>query len=302
MKEAVFYEKLEEKKVKCLLCPWLCNINEGNFGVCGARKNIDGTLYSIIYGIISSMANDPIEKKPLYHFHPGTKVFSVGTYGCNMKCGHCQNYQISRSKIEEADKNILITPKDLVDLAIKNKSDGIAWTYNEPTIWYEYSYDGAKLAKQKGLYTVWVTNGYINIEPLREIAPFLDAYRVDIKGFTDDFYKKVAKINSFKPILESTIYAKKNLKLHVECVTNIIPTLNDDDEQLKNIAKFIKNELGEETPWHVTRFYPCLEFSHLPITPVETLEKAREIGIKSGLKHVYVGNVPGHKFGKNPNL
>jgi pyruvate formate lyase activating enzyme len=296
LKEAMLYEKLPDGRVHCRLCPWDCKIAKDKCGVCGVRQNIDGKLFSLIYGKVSSVAIDPIEKKPLIRFHPGSKVLSFGTFGCNMKCGHCQNWQISHvKKIDQELRSDYISPERAIELAKESGCEGIAWTYNEPTIWFEYTYDCAKLAKEAGLYTVYVTNGYITEEALDTIGPYLDAYRLDIKGFTNEFYKKLAKINDFKPILEAGIRAKKKWKMHVECITNIIPTLNDDDKQLKDIADWIVKNLGDDTPWHVTRFFPYLKYKHLPATPIETLEKAQKIGFDAGLKFVYIGNVPGYK-------
>ena len=294
LKEALLYKEIGGGKVHCYLCPRDCKINKGGVGYCGVRQNIDGKLYTLIYNVVSSIANDPIEKKPLYRFHPGTMVFSVGTYGCNMRCGHCQNWQIAHvvyAKQKLPSEHI--TPEQLIEMAKKEGSAGIAWTYNEPCIWLEYSLDGAKLAKQAGLYTVWVTNGYMHTETIDLMGPYLDAFRVDIKGFTNEFYMKLAKVPDFQPILKATIHAKKKWNMHVECITNIIPTLNDDEAQLKGIAKWIVKELGPEIPWHVTRFIPYLDYAHLPPTPVETLKKAKEIGLKEGLRYVYIGNVPG---------
>lgn len=295
-KEALLYEKLKGAKVKCNLCPWRCQIAPDKFGVCGVRQNIDGILYTLIYGKVSSVANDPIEKKPLFHFYPGTFCLSVGTYGCNMKCGYCQNWHISHTAGGDAFAE-QISPERLIQLAREHKSSGIAWTYNEPTIWFEYTYDGAVLAKKNGLYTVYVTNGYITSEALDKIGPYLDAFRVDLKGFTKEFYKKLCKVPDFQPVLDSAIRAKKKWNMHVEVITLVIPTMNDDEKQLTAIAEWIREALGEETPWHVTRFMPYLEYSHLPPTPVETLEKAREIGLAAGLKFVYIGNVAAHPAG-----
>lgn len=298
IKEAMFYKKLKDSKVQCTLCPWNCKIAPGKVGTCGVRQNRDGKLYSLIYGVVSSIAADPIEKKPLYHFHPGTKCLSVGTFGCNMRCGHCQNWQIAHVKLGEGKRtpgSEYISPEQLVELAKESNSQGIAWTYNEPIIWFEYAYEGAKLAKKAGLYTVWVTNGYVNTEVLDTIGPYLDAFRVDVKGFTSDFYFKLTKIKDFKPILDAAERAKKKWKMHIEIITLVIPTMNDDDAQLKGIADWIVKNLGPETPWHVTRFVPYLEYSHLSPTPTETLEKARQIGLDAGLQFVYIGNVPGHQ-------
>jgi len=305
-KEALLYEKKEEGRVRCALCPRRCLIFPGKAGYCGVRQNVDGTLYTLIYGKVSAVNVDPIEKKPLFHFYPGSKVFSLGTIGCNMRCVHCQNWQISHvipvkgvgsgkvyNVVEEIPAEYL-SPESMVDLAVKNDCKGVAWTYNEPTIWFEYTLDGAKLAKQKGLYTAYVTNGYITPEALDTIAPYLDAFRVDVKGFTSDFYQKLAQVPNWETILEASVRAKKKWNLHVEIVTLVIPTLNDDEPQLRSIADWIVDELGEMTPWHVTRFVPYLELENLPPTPVELLEKARQIGFDAGLKYVYLGNVPNH--------
>ncbi|MFA4966637.1 MAG: AmmeMemoRadiSam system radical SAM enzyme [Candidatus Margulisiibacteriota bacterium] len=298
MKEAMLWEKLENNKVHCLLCPRDCHIASGGVGYCGVRENREGKLYSLIYGVISSIANDPIEKKPLFHFYPGTNVLSAGTFGCNMRCGHCQNWQIAHMVYaKQKHEEELVSPEMLIEMAKREGSAGIAWTYNEPSIWLEYSLDGAKLAKKSGLYTVWVTNGYVNFPAIDLIGPYLDAFRVDIKGFTNEFYKKLAKVPDFEPILKASVYAKKKWNMHVECITNIIPTMNDDEDQLRGIAKWIVKDLGPETPWHVTKFIPYLEYAHLYPTPVETLEKARKIGLEEGLHYVYIGNVPGNKWG-----
>ncbi len=309
MKEALFYKKLEQNdKVQCFLCPHNCVISLDRAGFCGVRKNIGGKLYSLVYEKVSSAAVDPIEKKPLFHFKPATLVFSIGTLGCNMHCGHCQNWNISHVVLAESPKDAklyqvsvenpteYLSPEQAVELAIKYDCDSIAWTYNEPTIWFEYTLDTAKLAKAKGLRTIYVTNGYINLEPLDMIGPYLDAYRVDIKAFNKEAYKKLSKIPDFQPVLEAIIRAKTKWNMHIEVVTNIIPTLNDDETQLNGIAKWIKENLGENTPWHVTRFTPYLEFEKIMPTPIETLEKAYRIGIENGLNYVYLGNVPMHEL------
>jgi len=306
LKEAMFYEKVPDSKVHCFLCPWHCKIAPGKGGFCGVRQNIEGKLYSLIYGKVSSLAIDPIEKKPLFHFYPGSSVLSLGTYGCNMRCGHCQNWQISHvsmvksaegktSFVEKEPISEYILPERLIEMAKEKNCAGIAWTYNEPIIWFEYTYDGAILAKKNNLYSVYVTNGYMTFEALDTIGPYLNAFRVDVKGFTNDLYLKLAKIKDFKPVLESAERAKKKWGMHVEIVTLVIPTMNDDEAQLKGIAEWIRDKLGKETPWHVTRFMPYLEYSHLPPTPIETLEKAQKIGFDAGLQFVYIGNVPGHK-------
>jgi pyruvate formate lyase activating enzyme len=296
LKEALLWEKIENNKVHCLLCPRDCRIDPDGAGYCGVRVNVDGKLYTLIYGVISSIANDPIEKKPLFHFYPGSKVLSVGSYGCNLRCGHCQNWQIAHViYAKQNNESEYFSPERLVSIAKQEGSSGIAWTYNEPAIWLEYALDGAKLAKQEGLYTVWVTNGYVNLPALDLIGPYLDAFRVDIKGFTQESYQKLAKVSNPLPVLEAAVYARMKWHMHVECVTNVIPTLNDDEGQLRLIARWIKNSLGPQTPWHVTRFIPALEYANLCPTPAGTLERARQIGFEEGLRYVYIGNIPGHE-------
>ncbi len=317
--EAMFYHADDGKKVSCSLCPRKCVIADGKMGFCGVRKNIDGKLYSMIYGGVSSACADAIEKKPLYHFYPGSSTFSVGTLGCNMRCSHCQNWQIAHSRVDNTIRDTsYVSPEKLVNLSLKNKCKGISWTYNEPTIWIEYAIDSAKLAKEMGQYTVFVTNGYIEPEALDAIGPYLDAYRVDIKGFDrgkkegvsegdigvngklqdprHSFYKDVANVKSVRPVLEAAIRAKVKWNMHVEIITNVVPGYNDDTEGLHAIARWIARSLGDKTPWHLSRFQPYLELSHVPSTPVSTLEMARNIGVEEGLKYVYTGNVPGHKW------
>jgi pyruvate formate lyase activating enzyme len=242
------------------------------------------------------VAADPVEKKPLFHFFPSSLCFSVGGWGCNFHCQDCQNWEISCPTENEPWANSQeIQPKTAVELAKHYHCAGIAWTYNEPSIWFEYTLDSARLAKKNNLYTVYVTNGFLTPEALDTIGPYLDAWRVDIKGFTDSLYRNLARINRWRGILEVAKRAKEKWKMHVEVVTNIIPTMNDDDEQLGGIARWIRDELGELTPWHVTRFYPHHHLTGLPPTPVSTIEHAYDIGKETGLKFVYAGNVPGHK-------
>lgn len=296
MREAIHYEKLPKAAVRCNNCQWHCKINPDRFGVCGMYQNKEGVLYNLNYARVSSVAVDPIEKKPLFHFYPGSSVFSLGTMGCNFHCKHCQNWEISAADSTRLFEGCQeMQPHAAIELALGYRSQGIAWTYNEPTIWFEYTFDSAKLAKEKNLYTVYVTNGYATPETLDTIGPYLDAWRVDIKGFSDVFYREIAKIPHWREILEVTRRAKTKWNMHVEVVTNIIPTMNDDDKQLEGIANWIRDELGELTPWHVTRFYPLYQLTHLSPTPISTLEHACEIGKKAGLKFVYTGNVPGHR-------
>ena len=290
----MLYEELPGERVRCNVCQWRCVINPGKMGVCRMRINRDGTLYTMNYAEVSSVASDPIEKKPLFHFFPGTLVFSLGTWGCNFHCKGCQNWEISCVDIPATSQQL--SPTREIELSKKYNCAGIAWTYNEPTVWFEYTLDSAKLAKENGLYTVYVTNGYITAEALDAIGPYLDAWRVDIKGFTDGFYRQVAKISQWRGILEIAKRAKEKWDMWVEVVTNIIPTMNDDEAQLRDIATWVRDNLGELTPWHVTRFYPMHDMTDLPPTPVATLERAYQIGKEVGLKFVYLGNVPGHEY------
>ncbi|MCD6600226.1 MAG: AmmeMemoRadiSam system radical SAM enzyme [Dehalococcoidia bacterium] len=293
-REAILYEKLPGGKVRCNICQWHCLINPGKSGVCRMYINRDGTLYSMNYAEVSSLAIDPIEKKPLFHFFPGTNAFSLGTWGCNFHCQNCQNWEISCVDIPDTSQRLL--PGKEIELAKKYNCAGIAWTYNEPSIWFEYTLDSARLAKENGLYTAYITNGYITPEALDTIGPYLDAWRVDVKGFNDGFYHQLTKIPHWRGILDMAKRAKDKWDMHIEVVTNVVPTMNDDEKQLSGIASWIRDNLGELTPWHVTRFYPMRNLSHLMPTPISTLEIAYQIGKKAGLKFVYLGNVPGHEY------
>jgi pyruvate formate lyase activating enzyme len=297
MKEAILFEKLEGSDVKCKVCQMYCIIQDGKRGFCGTRLNKGGTLYTLIYGLASSICVDPIEKKPLYHFYPGSLCLSLGALGCNFKCPGCQNWHISHDEPDEACKKMTkITPEESITVAENNNCSGISWTYNEPAIWHEHTLESAKIARERKLYTVYVTNGYISQEALDMIGPYLDGYRVDIKGFSKTTYKNISGIARYEDILEMAKRAKFHWKMHVECITNVTPTINDSDKEIRDIASWIKTELGEFTPWHITRFYPHLDLSHLPPTPIKKLEHAYEIGKEEGLKYVYMGNVPGHKW------
>jgi len=293
MKEALFYhrDKGQGARVKCELCPHSCLINDGKRGICGVRENKGGTLYSLVYGKIISSAVDPIEKKPLFHFLPGSNSYSIATVGCNLRCDFCQNYAISQMPREEL--TILgddQTPEEIVKAALKNNCQSISYTYTEPTIYFEFAYDCAKLAKAKGLKNVFVTNGFTSALPIEMIAPYLDAANVDLKSFSEDYYRKYCG-GRLEPILATIkLYRKHNIWL--ELTTLIIPGLNDSDRELNDIAGWIKKELGDDVPWHVSAFRPTYKMLDRPSTPAETLIKAREIGLAAGLKYVYSGNVP----------
>jgi pyruvate formate lyase activating enzyme len=295
MREALLYQKLAGSKVQCNTCQWRCKLAPGKSGVCKMYRNVDGTLHSLNYAEVSSAAVDPIEKKPLFHFYPGSTVFSLGTWGCNFHCRGCQNWQIActdASVIERGSRTI--SAEDSVKLAEREGCQGIAWTYNEPAVWFDYTLDSARLAKEHNLYTVYVTNGYISDEALDMIGPYLDGYCVDVKGFSDRLYRDLARISHWRGILDMAERAKHKWGMHVEVVTNIIPAMNDDDEQLEGLATWIRDKLGELTPWHVTRFYPQHEMMNISPTPVSSLEHAYDVGKRAGLKFVYTGNVPGH--------
>ncbi|MCK4919136.1 MAG: AmmeMemoRadiSam system radical SAM enzyme [Candidatus Pacebacteria bacterium] len=295
-KESYLYKKLENNKVQCSTCSHRCFILPEKYGICGVRKNINGKLYALNYGKAISSNIDPIEKKPLFHFLPKTNSFSIATVGCNLRCGNCQNWQISQ--LVKTDKNLLrigqeLTPKDIVQRAIENKCQSISYTYTEPTIFLEYALDTMKIAKKAGIKNIWVTNGFMSIETLKLIKPYLDAVNVDIKSFDDKFYIDIcgAKVN---PILENLKWMKKN-KIWIETTTLIIPNFSDDEKMLKNIAKFIFKELGSETPWHISAFSGAISYKmqDIPNTPLQTIQKAYKIGKKSGLKYVYGGNISG---------
>ncbi len=286
LREAMFYEDMGDTKVKCNICPRHCVIPENKRGFCKGRENIKGKLYAINYGKVSSAAIDPIEKKPLFHFHPGSSVFSIATGGCNFRCKHCQNWQISQYAPDE----ILYTelyPNDIVQMVSKYECDGIAYTYTEPTIFYELMYDTIESSKRDGLFNVMVTNGYIEKEPLKNLK--IDAMNIDIKG-NENFYKEVC-FAKLQPVLETCVLAKK-LGIHIEITNLIIPTYNDSIEDIMNIIDFVKNKLGKETPLHFTGFHPDYKLLDIPSTSVEILRKARELALEEGLKYVYVGNVP----------
>ena len=291
MHEAMFYEELEDGKVICQLCPHYCRIEDGRRGICGVRENREGKLYSLVYGKVVSSAIDPIEKKPLYHFYPGSDAFSLATVGCNLRCRNCQNYSISqlpreRGEIEGRD----YTPESIVSQAKRSGCKSIAYTYTEPTIFFEFAYDTSRLAQKELIKNIFVTNGYMNKEVLLKISPYLDAANVDLKSFNDNFYRKYCG-GKLDPVLE-TLKLMKKMGIWLEVTTLIIPTLNDSEEELKRIAEFIVN-LGPDTPWHLSRFYPTYKLNDLPFTSTETLHLARQIGLEAGLRYVYTGNVPG---------
>ncbi len=292
MKEAMFWE-LKNDKINCKLCSRHCTISEGKFGTCGVRTNKNNRLYSTNYGRAATINVDPIGKKPLFHFNPGTLVLSLGTSGCNLRCDYCQNYNISQAKIDDI-KNIKVTPKKILTLARKNECKGVAWTYNEPTVWYEFVLESASFLKSKGLFNVFITNGYIEKEPLTQLAPQLDAVNVDIKGFSDEFYQKIARAH-LKPVLD-TCRLVKELGIHTEISYLLVPPLNNDDKEIKHLSRWIINILDKNTPLHFLRFFPVHKLKDIPVTPTEALTRAQEIASDEGLNNVYINNLKGGKF------
>jgi len=291
MKEAMFYEREGEGRVRCGLCRFRCLINAGARGICAVRENRGGTLYSLVYGRICAEQVDPIEKKPLFHFMPGSSSYSIATVGCNFRCHHCQNYTISQVERNAPFKGVELTPQEIVRRAQDNNCSSISYTYTEPTVFFEFACDTARLASEAGLKNIFVTNGYISREALATIAPFLDAANIDLKGFTEVFYRDVVHAH-LSEVLDSIIgYREQGIWL--ELTTLIIPGHNDSDVELRDIAEFIVANLGIDTPWHVTAFYPTYKLSDRSRTPVDTLRKARQIGIAAGLRYVYEGNVSG---------
>ncbi len=290
IKEAMLYEKLEDNLVHCFLCNHHCRIKPDDFGLCGVRQNQEGTLKTLVYGQVIAAGVDPIEKKPLYHFLPGSFSYSVATIGCNFKCDFCQNWQISQSAEKDIKKisGQKLAPATIVEKALQNNCKSIAYTYTEPTIFFEYAYDSAQLAKENGLYNIFVTNGFMTKEALDKINPYLDAANVDLKSFSDDFYRKVCR-GRLQPVLDSIQYMKK-LDIWVEATTLVVPGQNDSEEELSQIAEFIAS-IDKSIPWHISRFHPDYKDKDNQPTSWENLQKAYNLGKKAGLNYIYLGNI-----------
>ena len=288
MKKAVFFEKLVQKKVRCQLCPHYCLIDDGKSGICLVRKNIGGDLFSENYEKLSAISTDPIEKKPLYHFYPGKKILSIGSVGCNLKCKFCQNYEISQVTIDEFAFLKSYTSEEMVQMALENPENlGLAYTYNEPIIWYEFVLETARLAHQNGLKNVLVSNGFINPEPLSKLIESVDAFSIDLKGFTEEFYKNLTS-SSLAPVLKS-IKQIRDAGKHIELTNLVITGLNDDDEKFKEMIDWIAEEIGEDTVLHISRYFPMFKIKNLP-TPESKLESLYEIARRK-LQFVYLGNM-----------
>jgi len=291
MIEALFYQKKPSAAVQCGLCRHGCVIQKGKTGICGVRENREGTLFSLVYEQCISQAVDPIEKKPLFHFYPGSLAYSIATVGCNFQCRHCQNYSISQMVADYGRiAGDAVTAHEIVRAAKQSGCTSIAYTYTEPTVFYEYAYECAVLAAEQGIHNVFVTNGYISAAALRHIQPYLAAANVDLKSFSDDFYRTICGAR-LKPVLE-TLQLCRELGIWLEITTLIIPTYNDSDEELKQLAQFIVS-LSPDVPWHISAYHPAYRLTDRPRTTATTLQRARSIGLEAGLRYVYVGNIPG---------
>ncbi len=289
--EARYYDKLPGNKVQCRLCPWQCLIGRGELGFCRARKNIAGTLVALGYGAPCSIHIDPIEKKPFFNYYPAVAAFSIASAGCNLRCKFCQNWEISQVSPLETN-NYNLSPRDIINQVIKEKCQVIAYTYAEPTNFYEYMLDLCKLARKRGIKNVYHSNGYINPEPLKELCKYLDAANIDLKGFREDYYQRICGAR-LQPVLDSLVILKQN-GIWLEITNLIVPKENDQPEDIRKMCQWIVANLGPDVPIHFSRFYPTYQLKNSSPTPIKTLEMAREIALKEGLHYVYIGNVVGH--------
>lgn len=292
-KEAVLWEPAEDKKVRCHLCAFRCLIGDGQLGHCCVRRNVGGTLYSLNYDKVCAANPDPIEKKPLFHFQPGSKSYSIATMGCNFQCEFCQNWQISQAALGggEIDGQALTAPQ-IVAGALRGGCRSIAYTYTEPTVFMELCADCGRLARDKGLANVFVSNGYMTREAIDFARDWLDAINVDLKAFSDDYYRRLCKAR-LQPVLDTIAYIARHTHIWIEVTTLLIPGENDSEEELKQLADFLVREAGPDVPWHISRFYPQYNYIDACATPMESLQRAERIGKDAGLRYVYLGNVPG---------
>lgn len=296
MKEAMLYEKLSDNRVRCNLCAHRCIIDDGKRGICQVRENRGGTLYALVYGRLVAQHVDPVEKKPLFHFYPGTTAYSIATPGCNFRFRRrwCQNWEISQMPREQhLIEGQEVSPEQIVAAAKSAGCRSIAYTYTEPTVFFEYACDTSRLAHDAGLANIYVTDGYMTEEMLETFHPYLDAANVDLKAFRDETYRKYVGAR-LQPVLDA-MKVMKRLGIWLEVTTLVIPGINDDPAELRDTAEFVANELGVDTPWHISRFFPAYKMTGVPLTPVAALRRAREIGLEVGLHYVYVGNVPGEE-------
>lgn len=292
VREARLYERLEGKKVRCTACAHYCVVRPGLAGICGVRENRDGKLVSLVYGKAVAAEVDPIEKKPFYHFHPGSRAYSIATAGCNLHCRFCQNWTISQMHKVEFVPGFALPPAEVVSRALAERCRVVAYTYTEPIVFVEYALETAALARKEGLANVFVSNGYYSPEALEEMAPLIDAVNIDLKSFRDPYYRKICGA-TLAPVLDS-IERTFRKAIWVEVTTLVVPGLNDSAEELRDVARFLVR-LSPDIPWHVSRFFPAYQLVDRGPTPESTLRKARDIGREEGLRHVYVGNVPGER-------
>jgi pyruvate formate lyase activating enzyme len=292
LKEAMLVRELENQVLQCGVCEHACKLRPGAVGVCGVRQNIDGQLYLLVYGDAVAAHIDPIEKKPLFHFFPGSEALSIGTYGCNFRCRWCQNWELSQVKGPEHLRNSgrgHFTPDELIDIAKRRRCRSIAYTYNEPTVFLEYSYDVAQLASEQDIKNVYVSNGYMSLECIDVLKPYLDAINVDLKGFTDDLYMRYTGAH-LEPVKRNIEYISRETDIWIEVTTLVIPDLNDSDDELRAAAEWLVS-VDPDMPWHVSAFHPNFQMLDRPRTPPQTLERAYQIGKSVGLHHIYVGNI-----------
>jgi len=290
--EARYYKKLPDREIECQLCPRNCKLSDKERGYCGVRENIGGTYYTLVYGKACTAMVDPIEKKPFFHFLPNTTAFSIATAGCNVNCKFCQNWQISQVRAEQV-QHFDLSPQDVVASSLKNNCPSISYTYTEPVVFFEYMYDTSIEARKKGIKNCVVTGGHINREPLLDLVKVVDAIKIDLKAFSQDFYMNYVR-GELQPVLEAIKIVHQS-KAWLELVYLVIPTLNDNTDEIQQMSRWIKTEIGPDVPLHFSRFHPMYLLQNLPPTPVSTLEKVRDVALGEGLHYVYIGNVPGHR-------
>ena len=295
LEQAVLWESAEDRKVRCRLCGFRCAIEAGQLGHCAVRKNVDGTLYSLSYDKVCAAGADPIEKKPLFHFQPGTQSFSIATMGCNFRCSFCQNWQISQAALEDGRiEGQAVSPEQIVRAAGRSGCRSIAYTYTEPTVFMELCHDCGRLAAEQGLANVFVSNGYMTREAIDLAAGWLDGINVDLKAFSEDYYTRLCKAR-LQPVLDTIAYIAQETDIWMEVTTLLVPGENDSEEELKRLAEFLVRQAGPDVPWHISRFHPQYEYLEAQATPLESLERAERIGKEAGLRYVYLGNVPGSR-------